>query len=419
MSDLDGNHDLATLAVTPGTLSPLFNRNTTDYIVTVDSAVGSVNISATKAHLNASMSGDVSALAGVGTGQATIQLQPSGINTPVTIYVTAPGHAKKTYTVNVTRAALSGNNNLSALNLTPGILVPAFSQNRLHYTVDVASATDSVVVSATKADANAVVSGSMNAGTGVPTGQATILLNGSGSSTSVSITVTAPNGNSKTYSIIVNRAILSRLAEVTPALAEVKRKGTDKIGRIVSPTSPSPASTSKVAKRRTVKAPRAMSSIMISYRRDDSRDVTGRIYDRLVRSFGRKAVFKDVDSIQIGFDFRRKLNEILTQCDVFLAVIGQDWLKKRGSKGTSRLENPEDYVRIEIEAALKREIPVIPVLVSGVVIPSANKLPSSIKDLVFRHGVTVRPDPDFHGDMNRLIKNLKRQIKELEEHRIR
>jgi hypothetical protein len=121
----------------------------------------------------------------------------------------------------------------------------------------------------------------------------------------------------------------------------------------------------------------------------------------------------------MGFDFRRKLNEILTQCEVFLAVIGQDWLKKRGSKGKSRLENPEDYVRIEIEAALKREIPVIPVLVSGAVIPSANKLPPSIKDLVFRHGVTVRPDPDFHGDMNRLIKNLKRQIKELEEHRIR
>jgi hypothetical protein len=418
MSDVDGNAYLLALTVTPGSFSPPFNRNTTGYAVDVASNVTSVTVSATKAHVNAVISGDLAAASGTGTGKATIQLQPPGVNTPVTIYVTGPGIAQRTYTVNVTRAALSGNNNLSALKLTPGVLAPAFSPSIQHYTVDVASATDHVVVSATKADTHAVMSDKMNAGAGVPTGQKTILLNEAGRSTSVAITVTAQNGNSKTYSITVNRAVFPQLAEVTPAPQEAKRKGTNKLDRIISPTPPSPASTSEVANRSTVKAPRAMSSIMISYRRDDSSDVTGRIYDRLVRSFGQKAVFKDVDSIPIGFDFRTKLNEVLSKCDVFLAVIGQNWVKKRGSKGKSRLENPEDFVRIEIEAALKRKIPVIPLLVSGAVIPSADKLPPSIKDLVFRHGVTVRPDPDFHGDMKRLINNLKRQIEEFEKHRI-
>lgn len=158
-----------------------------------------------------------------------------------------------------------------------------------------------------------------------------------------------------------------------------------------------------------------MSKILISYRREDSADVTGRIYDRLVQQFGRGAVFKDVDSIPFGVDFRAYLDEQVAKCDVFLAVIGRNWMKAKGRKGKSRLEDPGDFVRIEIESALKRQIPVIPVLVGGAKIPEALRLPASIQDLSYRNGIVVRPDPDFHRDMDRLIEFLKQQVRDQRE----
>jgi len=160
-----------------------------------------------------------------------------------------------------------------------------------------------------------------------------------------------------------------------------------------------------------------MSKILISYRREDSADVTGRIYDRLIQQFGREGVFKDVDSIPLGVDFRRYLDEQVAKCDVFLAVIGRDWMKAKGRKGNSRLEDPGDFVRIEVESALKRQIPVIPVLVGGASIPPEDRLPASMQDLSYRHGIAVRPDPDFHRDMDRLIESLKQAIKGLADQR--
>jgi formylglycine-generating enzyme required for sulfatase activity len=158
-----------------------------------------------------------------------------------------------------------------------------------------------------------------------------------------------------------------------------------------------------------------MSKIFISYRRDDSADVTGRIYDRLVHQFDREAVFMDVDSIPFGVDFHIHLDAQVAKCEVFLAVIGQEWMKKRGSKGKSRLEDPRDFVRIEIESALKRQILVIPVLVSGAAIPLAERLPASLQDLTYRNGIPVRSGHDFHQDMNRLIEYLKQKIQGLKE----
>lgn len=157
-----------------------------------------------------------------------------------------------------------------------------------------------------------------------------------------------------------------------------------------------------------------MSKILISYRREDSADVTGRIYDRLVQVFP-QSVFRDVDSIPLGVDFRAYLDEQVAKCDVFLAVIGRDWVKAKGRKGKSRLEDPGDFVRIEIESALKRQIPVIPVLVQGAKIPEAERLPASIQALSYRNGIGVRPDPDFHKDMDQLIaqvRNLGPDLKE-------
>ena len=100
---------------------------------------------------------------------------------------------------------------------------------------------------------------------------------------------------------------------------------------------------------------------------------------------------------------------------MFLAVIGRDWMKSKVRKGKSRLEDPGDFVRIEIESALKRRIPVIPLLVQGAKIPEAARLPVSIQDLSFRNGIVVRPDPDFHKDMDRLIAHLKQPVQGLSE----
>lgn len=160
-----------------------------------------------------------------------------------------------------------------------------------------------------------------------------------------------------------------------------------------------------------------MSKILISYRREDSAAVTGRIYDRLIQEFGSGAIFKDVDSTPFGVDFRKHLDEQVAKCEVFLTVIGREWIRKRGSKGKSRLEDPGDFVRIEVESALKRDIPIIPVLVSGAAIPAVDRLPPSLHDLSYRHGIVVRDDPDFHRDMDRLIDFLRKAIKDLVDQR--
>jgi hypothetical protein len=204
---LSSDNNLSVLTVTQGALNPSpFNADTLDYTVDVATTVTSVNVSATKSDPNAVMSGSLTAGAGVATGQATIPLGGPGTATPVTITVTAPNGSNKIYTITVNRAA-SSDNNLSALSVTPGSLDPAFAPNTLTYTVDVATEVTEVIVSATKSDPNAVLSGSvLDPGAGQATGQATIPLNGAGAPTSISITVTAPNGAFKTYAITMNRA---------------------------------------------------------------------------------------------------------------------------------------------------------------------------------------------------------------------
>ena len=144
--------------------------------------------------------------------------------------------------------------------------------------------------------------------------------------------------------------------------------------------------------------------VFICYRREDSADITGRIYDSLVQRFGHRAIFKDVDSIPLGVDFKRYLEKQVEQCNVLLAVIGKSWLKKRAGK--RRLDDPKDYVRIEIASALQRGIPVIPLMVSNARMPAEADLPDDLSNLVFRNFLQIRSDPDFHNDVNRLIKEL-------------
>ena len=142
-------------------------------------------------------------------------------------------------------------------------------------------------------------------------------------------------------------------------------------------------------------------SVFISYRRGDAGDVVGRIYDRLIDRFGKTHVFKDVDSIPLGVDFRKHLSDSVGQCRVFLAVISRGWVEQ--SDGLRRLDQPNDFVRIEMEAALQRNIPVIPVLVQGAALPEEKQLPPSLRDLAYRNATVVRADPDFHADIARLM----------------
>jgi hypothetical protein len=146
-------------------------------------------------------------------------------------------------------------------------------------------------------------------------------------------------------------------------------------------------------------------SIFISYRRSDSNDVTGRIYDRLLSHFGRAVVFKDVDSIPYGEDFRAYLMQTVGSCQVVVAVIGPTWLNTLQQR-LNRTE--QDWVRAELETALSREIaiPVIPLLVGGAKMPDEGDLPTSLKLLVHRNAAQARPDPDFHQDLDRLIQQL-------------
>lgn len=171
-------------------------------------------------------------------------------------------------------------------------------------------------------------------------------------------------------------------------------------------TTDNPASKPKVA----AEPHRQGQRIFISYRRGDSADITGRIYDRVAQHFGKEAVFKDVDSIPLGIDFQKHLQEAVGQCSVLLAIIGRSWVDAGRNSGKRRLDDPRDHLRIEIETALRRDIPVIPVLVQGGTIPDAEVLPDSLKTLAYRNGLSVRPDPDFHPDMDRLIKGIQAHL---------
>ncbi|MBE0689261.1 MAG: hypothetical protein IH587_03960, partial [Anaerolineae bacterium] len=97
-------------------------------------------------------------------------------------------------------------------------------------------------------------------------------------------------------------------------------------------------------------------------------------------------------------------------CGIVLAVIGQDWLDIKDQDGQRRLDDPADFVRIEIETALQRDVPVVPLLVRDARLPKEGELPGAIADLAFRNGTSVRNDPDFHPDMDRLIHSIERFV---------
>ena len=197
-ASLTGNNSLRSLSISPGSLEPGFNANTLSYEVSVASNVTSLRVTPTLADSAATMTVNGQTAA---SGQAqTIPLRDPGLATILTITVTAQNGSQKPYFITVNRTAQSSDNNLERLVVTPGSLDPSFASGTLAYEVEVATGITSVEVSATKSDPNAVISGSLP-----NQGRATILLDGPGTSKTVSITVTAPNGNRKTYTVIVTR----------------------------------------------------------------------------------------------------------------------------------------------------------------------------------------------------------------------
>ncbi len=152
-----------------------------------------------------------------------------------------------------------------------------------------------------------------------------------------------------------------------------------------------------------------MGGIFVSYRRSDSQGEAGRLFDDLVKHFDEHTVFMDVSAIEAGRDFRKAIEEGVTKCGVLLVVMGPEWLNAKDERGTRRLDDPADFVRIETSAALKRDIPVIPVLVRAAKMPSAEHLPDDLKELAFRNCMELT-HARWKSDIQLLIEALRRLL---------
>lgn len=145
--------------------------------------------------------------------------------------------------------------------------------------------------------------------------------------------------------------------------------------------------------------------VFISYRRSDSADISGRIFDRLVTSGRRQQVIRDVNSIPLGVDYRDYIRNVIPLCGVVLAVIGPSW-KHEVLAATHGEFDAEDLVRTELHAALEHGVRVIPLLVGGAEMPTPGELPSDLCRIADRQALAIRGDPDFHWDLDRLISQL-------------
>jgi len=145
--------------------------------------------------------------------------------------------------------------------------------------------------------------------------------------------------------------------------------------------------------------------IFISYRRDDTAGRAGRLFDQLVARFGARNVFQDVAAIAPGTDFPQQVADAIAQSDAALVVIGSDWLDMRGSDGTRRLDELDDYVRREVNAALAAGVRVVPVLVDRAELPAPADLPEELRPLTTRQAVALR-DATWHQDVDGLVRRL-------------
>jgi hypothetical protein len=151
-----------------------------------------------------------------------------------------------------------------------------------------------------------------------------------------------------------------------------------------------------------------MSGVFISYRREDSPGHAGRIFDRLRTRLGSGLVFMDVDAIEAGVDFGVAIESAVGSCDALLAVIGPGWVSATG-RGGRRLDDPDDFVRLEIAGALKRDVRVVPVLVDNAEMPVPDDLPDELKPLTRRNALVLR-DSRWDADIDELVLTVERLI---------
>ena len=149
--------------------------------------------------------------------------------------------------------------------------------------------------------------------------------------------------------------------------------------------------------------------LFINYRREDTAPYAGRLYDRLISHFDEEQVFIDIDQIEPGEDFVEVINRKVSACDIAIVAIGPHWLSATDASGKRRLDDEEDFVRMEIVAALQRNIRVIPVLVGGARMPGRHDLPEALAPLSRRNAIDLS-ETRFHADVNRLFEAIEKSF---------
>jgi hypothetical protein len=149
------------------------------------------------------------------------------------------------------------------------------------------------------------------------------------------------------------------------------------------------------------------SKIFLCYRRDDSQDATGRLHDHLLQVYRSEQIVMDIDTIPPGVDFVDHINEQLERCTAVIAVIGRSWSTIIDHRGRRRLDQPDDLVRREIAIALRRQLPIIPVLVQGASMPHADELAEEIRPFARRNAISLSP-VRWQEDVRRLVRALER-----------
>ena len=157
-----------------------------------------------------------------------------------------------------------------------------------------------------------------------------------------------------------------------------------------------------------------MAKIFLNYRREETSGHAGRLYDRLSQHFGADQIFMDLDTLKPGVDFTQDIDQAVGQCEVMVSLVGNRWLVLPDESGGPRINNPEDWVRLEIKSALDRNIPVVPVLVQRASMPSKSQLPSNLEQFTRRQAFELL-DNRFHQDADNLIDRLEEILQEIAE----
>jgi hypothetical protein len=146
-----------------------------------------------------------------------------------------------------------------------------------------------------------------------------------------------------------------------------------------------------------------MNKVFICYRRDDSRDISFNLYKALCRRFGDESVFIDIESIPYSVDFREHVRKSLEDMDVVVAVVGNRWLDARNEDGKRRLDNPDNFVRVELQTAFALERTVVPLLVGQAEMPRESDLPPALGGFAFRNAAELREGPKYDSQLTELL----------------